>query len=393
MHPVKIAFVTETFPPEINGVAMTFSVIAQEMGRRHSVTVYRPNRPGLANRRVPAEYREVALPGLPIPRYPELRFGLPAGSTFRRDWISPRPDLVHVATEGPLGASAITAARALGIPVTSSFHTNFPAYTRHYGVAPLRRVALAWLRHVHNRTCLTFAPTSELRDQLVEAGFRGMCVLSRGVDSRFRPDRRSAALRHAWGAGPDVIVVLHVGRMAPEKNYPLLFRAFSAMRAVEPRTRFVLMGDGPQRPRLERDFPGGIFTGFVGRDDLAHHYASSDIYIHPSLTETFGNVLTEALAGGLAVAAFNYAAAREFIRNGENGLVVAPGDTEALISSAVQLTVDRDLRQRLRTAAAARMETQSWEVVISRFEGELAKIAAAYKSPSCLLREPWAQAS
>jgi len=388
---VKIVFVTETFPPEINGVAMTFSIIAREMGRRHSVTVYRPSRPGLKNRPAAPEFREIALPGLPIPRYPELRLGLPAGRVFRRDWRHSRPDVVHVATEGPLGASAITTARAMKIPVTSSFHTNFHAYTRHYGIAPLRHLALAWLRRVHNRTCLTFAPTSELRDQLTAAGFRGMSVISRGVDDRFGPLRRSEELRRSWGAGPDDPVVLHVGRMAPEKNYPLLFQIYSAIRAAAPRSLFVLVGDGPQRPRLQRKLPNGLFTGFVSRDDLARYYASADIYIHASLTETFGNVLTEAMASGLAVAAFDYAAGREFVEDGKNGLVAAPGDSKALSSAAVRLAVDSDLRQRLRSAAAARMRLQSWDVVISRFETELANVVAGAATASCRLSEPWVQ--
>jgi glycosyltransferase involved in cell wall biosynthesis len=186
-------------------------------------------------------------------------------------------------------------------------------------------------------------------------------------------------------------VFLHVGRMAPEKNYPLLFRVYSAVRSAVPRSRFVLVGDGPQRPRFQRELPDGIFTGFVSRDDLARHYASSDIYVHASLTETFGNVLTEAMASGLAVASFNYAAAREFVRNEETGLVVAPDDPEALIGAAVRLAKDRELRQRLGRAAAARMEIQSWESVICRFEAELTKIASDAGTPPCLLHEPWVQ--
>lgn len=292
-----------------------------------------------------------------------------------------------------MGASAITTARAMRIPVTSSFHTNFHAYTRHYGIGPLRHLALAWLRRIHNRTCLTFAPTCELRDQLTAAGFRGMSVFSRGVDERFRPLRRSEELRRGWGAGPRDPVVLHVGRMAPEKNYPLLFQIYAAMRAAAPRTRFVLVGDGPQRPRLQRELPDGLFTGFVSREDLARHYASADIYIHASLTETFGNVLTEAMASGLSVAAFDYAAAREFVEDGKNGLVAAPGDAAALTAAAVRLAVDPDLRQRLRTAAAARMALQTWDTVVSRFESELANVVAGAGTASCLLREPWVQAT
>ena len=191
---VKLTIVTETFPPEVNGVAMTFGHIASELGRRgHQVTVYRPRRDDLRPADADPGVCEIALPGLPIPGYPLLRLGLPAAGTLRRRWRADRPDLVHVVTEGPLGASAISAARALGVPVTSSFHTNFHAYTADYGFAPLHRLVLAWLRRVHNRTRRTFAPTAELCAELAALGFRDLTVLSRGVDLRhFDPARRSA---------------------------------------------------------------------------------------------------------------------------------------------------------------------------------------------------------
>ena len=374
---VKLAFVTETFPPEINGVAMTFGVIARELGRRgHAVTVYRPRRADLPGGAAHPEFSEVALPGMPIPGYALLRLGLPAGAALKKIWRADRPDLVHVATEGPLGASAVSAARALGLPVTSSFHTNFHAYLRHYGFAPFGRVALAWLRHVHNRTRRTFAPTATLCAELETLGFRNLAVLSRGVDTwQFHPARHSADLRLQWSVEPNDPVVIHVGRMAAEKNYPLLFRAYAAMHAANPRCRFVLVGDGPLRTRLERDNPTCIFTGFIPRDELARHYASADLYIHASLTETFGNVLTEALASGLAVAGFDYAAASQFMRHGLNGLAVPCDRPDELIAAAVQLATDPILRAQLRAAARATVEPQSWEHVIARFEADLAEIA------------------
>jgi glycosyltransferase involved in cell wall biosynthesis len=375
---VKITFVTETFPPEINGVAMTFGVVARELGRRrHEVTVYRPRRSDLPNPGAQSDFREVPMPGLPIPGYPLLRLGLPAGRRLKRLWRADRPDIVHVTTEGPLGASAISAARRLGIPVTSSFHTNFHSYARLYGCAPLRGTALAWLRHVHNRTQLTFTPTEELRGELGGLGFRNLTVFSRGVDTRqFGPERRSFALRSSWGVSPDDPVVLHVGRLAVEKNYPLLFRAFAAMRAAQPNCRCVLVGDGPLRSTLERKHPECIFTGFIPRDELARHCASADIYIHASLTETFGNVLTEAMASGLAAASFDYAAGRQFIRSEENGLAVPVDQPEALIAAAVRLATDGELRRRLRRAARTTLEAQSWENVVVQFEADLARIAA-----------------
>lgn len=377
LNAVKLAIVTETFPPEINGVAMTFGVIARELGRRgHKVAVYRPRRDDLPTGEPHPEFVEVPMPGMPIPRYPMLRVGLPARWRLAREWRRERPDLVHVATEGPLGASAVSAARACGIPVTSSFHTHFHAYTRHYGLGPLGGPVLAWLRRVHNRTRRTFAPTREVCAELEAAGFRNLALLSRGVDTRqFHPLRRAPELRHRWGAAEDDPVVIHAGRMAPEKNYDLLLRAYDAMREANPRCRFVLVGDGPLRPRLQRQRPDIIFPGFVPRTELARHYASADIYIHASLSETFGNVLTEAMASGLAVAGFDYAAARQFIRGGENGLVASCNRADQLIDAAVLLASDPFLRAQLRGAARAAVEAQSWTKVIADFESDLVHAA------------------
>lgn len=379
---MKLAIVTETFPPEVNGVAMTYSVIARELGRRgHRVTVYRPRRADLGAADANSDYTEVAMPGVPIPRYPMLRLGLPAGRALQKRWMQERPDLVHVATEGPLGATAVSAARRIGIPVTSSFHTNFHAYTPLYGFGGMRRLVLGWLRHVHNRTCLTFAPTRELCGELEALGFANLKLMSRGVDTyQFHPARRSDELRRRWGAGDYDPVVIHAGRMAAEKNYELLFRCYDAMRAANPRCRFVVVGDGPLRVKWERAQPEVVFTGFIPREELARHYASADIYIHASLTETFGNVLLEAMASSLAVAAFDYAAAREFVRDGDNGYVVPCARPEALIAVAVKLVSDPLRRANLRQAARQSLDAQSWGKVISQFETDL--LAAANNPPA-----------
>jgi len=380
---VKLAIVTETFPPEINGVAMTFGVIASELGRRgHSVAVYRPWRRDLPKESQTPDYRQVPMAGVPIPGYPLLRLGLPAGGKFRRAWTVDRPDLVHVATEGPLGVSAIRAARALAIPVTSSFHTNFHAYTSHYKISLLRDLALGWLRHVHNLTRRTFAPTSDMCAELEREGFRNLSVLSRGVDTRqFRPERRSQALRADWRVGPDDPVVLHVGRMAAEKNYPLLFRIYAAMKEANPACRFVLAGEGPLKRALMKAYPDCVFAGFFSRDEIGRYYASADIYIHASLTETFGNVLTEAMASGLAAAGFDYAAAKIFMKDGETGLTAPCDRPEALVRAAVRLATDHGLRARLRTAARLAVEAQSWEKVIAAFESDLEREAGVVHTP------------
>ncbi len=376
---VKIALVTETFPPDINGVAMTFGVLSRELSRLgHAVTVYRPGRPKELAPPGSGLFREELLPGLPLPGYPSLRMGLPVAGRLKRLWQGERPDLVHVVTEGPLGASAVSAALALKIPVTSSFHTNFHTYMRHYGWKALQGAALAWLRRIHNRTARTFGPTLELCGELERAGFRNLSLLSRGVDTQaFNPSKRCDALRHSWGAGPQSCVVLHVGRLAPEKNYPLLLEAYRRMHAANPECRFVLVGDGPLRAGLLRQLPQAVFTGAVPHCDSGRYYASADVYVHASHSETFGNVVLEGLSSGLAFAGFDYAAAGQFVTGRKNGLLAPCGQPESLLQAAVELATDPKLRLHLRLEARAAVECHSWESVAQKFAQDLQNVVAA----------------
>jgi glycosyltransferase involved in cell wall biosynthesis len=376
---LNLSLVTETYPPEINGVAMTLSHLVEGLAQRgHTVTVVRPRQGRSDTPRADGLHAEDLCPGLPIPGYPFLRLGLPVRGRLLRRWRHERPDLVHIATEGPLGYAALSAATALRIPVSSTFHTNFHSYSRHYGAAFLTRPALAYLRHFHNRTRVTLSPTAELNAELARDGFRNLRLLSRGVNTRvFTPDARSAALRASWGAGPDDLVVVHVSRLAAEKNYPLLFDAFRAIAAQRPDARLVIASDGPLRRKLQRRMPDAVFTGFLPREDLARCYASGDLFLYASLTETFGNVVTEAMASGLPVVAFNYAAAARYIRNGENGWHVPFGDAAAFVASSTGVARDPALRRRLGTAARETALTISWDRVIDGFERDLLDVSRA----------------
>ncbi len=373
---MHLALVTETYAPEINGVAMTLGRLVDGLAARgHRITVFRPRQRHESPRCSTTQRlscRQVRLPGFPLPGYPQLRVGFPARRRLRQIWTLNRPDLVHVATEGPLGTSAITAARQLGIPVTSSFHTNFDQYTRDYRLGWFKPVVSAWLRHLHNRTQRTFAPTHDLLARLGREGYANLRLLSRGVDTvLYHPGRRDETLRASWGARPDDLVIVHVGRMAAEKNSPLLFRAYDAIKSVQPRARLVLVGDGPLLSSYQRQRPDAVFTGFYTGVNLARHYASGDLYLHASYTETFGNVVTEALASGLAVSAFDYAAAHEFIRHEHNGLVARPADEAAFIGHAVRLAQQPALRTRLAAAAHATAAGLSWDAVVDGFARDL----------------------
>ena len=374
---LDIAFVTETYPPEVNGVAMTVARVVEGMrGRQHRVQLIRPRQ---SKRDVPVQldgYREVLVPGLPIPRYPDLKMGLPQVGSLVRLWSAHRPDLVHIATEGPLGWAALRAARRLGLPVTSDFRTNFHAYASHYGLSLFTRPVLAYLRWFHQSTECTMVPTESLRRELGALGFGKLSVVARGVDvARFNPNKRSEALRRQWGVEPDDMVVMCVGRLAAEKNLDRLVCAYRAMRRVNPKVRLVLVGDGPARAQLESTCPEALLVGSKTGNDLAEHYASADVFVFPSLTETFGNVTPEAMASGLAVLAYDYAAAAQLIHSGESGLLAPCKDAQRFDQLAEQLAADPAQAARMGVAARAAAERLDWASVLDKVEALFSNVA------------------
>lgn len=381
---MRVAFVTETYPPEVNGVATTTAQFVEGLHRRqHELQLIRPRQQrGDEPDTVPG-FHEVLMRGLPIPNYPQLRMGVPSKRALVKLWSLRRPDVVHVATEGPLGWSALQAARHLQLPATSDFRTNFHAYSRHYGIGWLQRPIMAYLRKFHNRCVCTLVPTEALRADLAAVGFERLHVVPRGVDTRrFAPARRSDELRRRWGAAPDDLVAGCVGRLAAEKNLSVVLAAFRAIREQQPRARLVFVGDGPLRAELAAACPDAIFAGTRSGTDLAAHYASLDLFLFPSLTETFGNVTVEALASGLPVLAFDRAAAGQLIRSGENGLLAPAGDTAAFVAQAAALARDAALRARLVPPALATAHSLGWDAVVARFEGHLAAACGAGHPPA-----------
>ncbi|OGU35977.1 MAG: glycoside hydrolase [Hydrogenophilales bacterium RIFOXYA1_FULL_63_33] len=374
---LRIAVVTETYPPEVNGVAMTLGRLVNGLQvRNHQVQLIRPRQNDGDQPQPTATLSEHLQRGIALPRYEGLKMGLPAKAALTRLWTRQRPDVVQIATEGPLGWSALAAANKLRLPVASDFHTNFHSYSSHYGFGLLRRAIVAYLRKFHNKAAVTLVPTDGIRRELLAHGYENIEIIGRGVDTQlFHPGRRDAALRAQWGVGENETAVLYVGRLAAEKNLSLVFSAFDAMHQAHPATRLVLVGDGPERASWQAKRPDAIFCGTQVGEALATHYASGDVFLFPSLTETWGNVTIEAMASGLAVVAYDCAAAEEIIRHGENGLKVAPEDQAAFIAQAVSLVSDVARQRRLGTAAAARAAQLSWDAIIDSFERVLLRLA------------------
>ena len=373
---LRIAVVTETFPPEVNGVAMTLGRIVEGVLRRgHAVQVVRPRQ---AKEGAPAArdgLDQVLSKGIALPMYGELRFGLPSKNRLMRLWREQRPDIVHVVTEGPLGWSAVAAARALQLPVTSSFHTNFHSYSQHYGMGILKAPIDSYLRKLHNRTMATMVPTRAMQQSLEQRGYKNVSVLSRGVATDlFSPAKRSVSLRERWGVGPEGLVVLHVGRLAKEKNVSTVLAAFRAIQERVPTAKLVFVGDGPLRASLEAACPSAVFAGIQKGEDLATHYASGDLFLFPSVTETFGNVVPEALASGLAVVSYTHAAAAELIHNGHSGVLVALGEEIDFISAAAQLATDPARLVQLRQHAPGSVSHMGWDTIYDTFVATLSSV-------------------
>lgn len=369
---MHIVFVTETWPPQVNGVALTVRALALGLAARgHRVEVVRPGRDGNDGK-----VELLFARGAPLPRYPGLQVGMPQGGELRRRWSERRPDVVYIATEGLLGISAMRVANALQIPVVTGFHTRFHDYAAHYGVGLLAPLVRSRLMQFHRRAQMTLVPTRALFDELTGAGIGHVRKLRRGVDTDlFTPSRRKSVLRKSWGVRGDAPVLLCVGRLAAEKNLGLALQAFRALQARMPAARMVMVGDGPQRGALADAYPDVVFAGTQRGEELAAHYASADVFLFPSLTETFGNAVLEAMASGLAVVAFDRAAAQEHVANGLSGLVVPEWDARAFITSAYGLGMDAETRLMLGVNARIVAQQCTPDVVTAKFDQLLHTLA------------------
>lgn len=370
--PLRIAVVTETWPPEVNGVALTLSRLIHELSQRqHTIQLIRPRQDRHETESHREGWSELLLKGMPIPRYPQLKLGFPSKKSLIKAWSLQRPDLVHIATEGPLGWSALQAARVLRLPITSDFRTNFQSYSKHYGVGWLQKPIVAYLRKFHNRTLCTMVPTQAMHDQLKVLGFQNLQVVARGVDTQlFNPEKRSASLRKQWQVDDKTLVILSVGRLAAEKNLDLTVKTYQVLKQNNRAVKLVFCGDGPYRAKLQADCPDAIFMGMATQAQLAVAYASADLFIFPSLTETFGNVTLEALASGTPVLAFDCAAAKEVIEDERNGWLVPGEDEQRYVLRALAITQKTSTLQEARQNASTSIRQWEWSSISTKVENQ-----------------------
>lgn len=375
INPLKIALVTETWPPEINGVAHSIYQLANGLkANGHTIFLVRPNQQSTTVES-PAE-QTLLVRGFAIPRYNTLQFGAPSYSRLKEFFKQNQPDVVHIVTEGPLGLAALYAAKKLGIPVTSGFHSPFHEFSTYFGLGYLLMPIISYLRYFHNRTDVTCVPSEKTVGQLREMGIGRLQVVSRGVNiQQFNPQHRSQSLRQSWGAGEQTTVLLYVGRLSPEKNLDLVIAAYrelqveQSLRAV----RLVLVGDGPERARLEKLGSDVIFAGMQTGEALSQYYASADVFVFASQVETFGNVVLEAMASGLPVLAFNDAAAGQLVNSGQSGWLCPLRDELQFKQLTAGLPKQIEL-QEMGKRACLRVQEMGWQHAVAQFEQVLGKV-------------------
>ncbi|MFH8661699.1 glycosyltransferase family 4 protein [Streptomyces afghaniensis] len=371
---MRVVIVTESFPPDVNGVAHCALQTARHLvDRGHAPVVVAPapapgNKPDAS-----APCPVVHVPSLPLPGYPQVRVALPS-RRLAATLIEHRADVVHLASPFVLGVRGMAAAARLGIPAVAVYQTDLAGYARTYMGAG---EAAAWrrIRSVHGAADLTLAPSSAALNDLETHGVPRVKLWPRGVDTaRFRPDRRDEALRRELAPNGELIVG-YVGRLAPEKQVELLAGA-CGLEGV----RVVVVGDGPSRPGLEQALPGAVFLGRRTGDDLARVFASFDVFAHTGPFETFCQTVQEAMASGLPVVAPAAGGPLDLVAHGRTGLLVPPRDATAVQDAVRSLAADAGLRAAFGAAGRATVEGRTWAAVGDQLIGHYANVLAGRRT-------------
>jgi glycosyltransferase involved in cell wall biosynthesis len=356
---MRIALITETFLPNVNGVTTTLCRLLDHLqARGHEAIIFAPH--GGPESYAGAEV--VPLGGMPLPLYPEVNFTPPQfgiATRLRRF----KPDVLHLVSPIILGALGPGIANNLRLPLISSYHTDLVKYSYHYGMGFLKDVFCSYLRWIHNRTRLTLCPSRATLQSLRAQGFRRLRVWGRGVDTvRFHPDGRSEAWRTSVGVQPGEKLLLYVGRLGREKRVDLLEDALRGLEGV----RLVVVGDGPARPDLQQRMQGlpVHFTGYLKGTELATAYASADVFVFPSDTETFGQVVQEAMASGLPVVGARSGGTLDLVQEGVTGYLFEAGVASDLRARLRSLLANPAVLQAMGESGRMFAERRSWSSVM-----------------------------
>lgn len=374
---MRVAYFTESLLPHVDGVSRTLAQLFGTLERREvDFRVWSPFVPGAE---VSWHARVRRVPSLRFPLYRDYRVSLPVGHGAARELDAWAPDLVHVVSPTPLASWAQRHARRRGIPVVASFHTHFASYFAYYGAPWLEGAGWAMLRRFYARCERVYVPSRSMIRELDAHGVApGRLELwSRGIDlARFAPEHRDPALRAAAGADEKTPIVLMVSRLVREKDLADLAGMSRTLRERGHRFRLVLVGDGPMRAELEAMLPDAHFAGHQTGAELARWYASGDVFVFPSTTETFGNVVLEAMASGLPAVVVDRGGPPDQVTPGETGWIARAKDTTDLADRVGSLLADPAARARMGAAARAAARDRDWSAINGRLIESYARVVA-----------------
>lgn len=372
---MRVAYFTETFLPKVDGLVTVICLLLDHLAKRGVESVIVVPHMGSRSLTQYADTRVLSVPAVAFPFYTELKLGLPLVQTYRQ-LRTFDPQLVHVFQPIVAGNAGLLIAKQMRIPAVASLHLDLARITHHYGLGALEPLVNLAARIVFNAADTALAPSRLMQREMQQRGINNVMLWGRGVDAqRFHPRYRSAIMREALSDGhPDEIVLLYVGRLSPEKQLTQLRAVLEQI----PGTRLALVGDGPERAKLEQYFAGlpVRFMGYLEGEALSSAYASADVFVFPSALETFGLVVTEAMAAGLPVVASRVGGVGDVVSEGVNGYSFEVGDTQALIDRVRRLTADAETMRQMSAAARAFAEMQTWDAMIDEIIDLYARLIA-----------------
>ncbi|WP_248929936.1 glycosyltransferase family 4 protein [Paenibacillus hamazuiensis] len=384
---MRVALFTDTYLPDVNGVAKTLGRWVRYVESRGSFCkVFAPSSPEPESADLRTVERFYSIPFL---LYPECRLALPNPVHVSRSLKQFAPDLIHVATPFNLGLTGMLYAKKHGIPVVASYHTHFDQYLSYYKLQWMENMLWKYMVWFHQECRKIYVPSRSALLHLQEKGLERMEIWGRGVETgQFHPFVDRKAVLGRYGIAPAKFVMLFVGRLAPEKSVDVLLEAWRSLSdEVARHAHLIIVGEGPSAETLRElcaHDPAVTFTGFVQGRELAELYAAADVFVFPSATETFGNVVLEALASGTPVIGAAAGGVRDNISHGVTGLLCPPGDASRFAAAMERLFREEATRAAMAAAGREYALKQSWDSIFSRLYASYAEVAASGEEAICI---------
>ncbi|TDF98025.1 glycosyltransferase family 4 protein [Paenibacillus piri] len=359
---MRIALFSDTYWPQVNGVAMTLKRLTEHLERRnvsYRLFVPRCSEDELYTNKVQR------FSSLPFLFYPECRIALPNYMSISNELQQFQPDLIHVATPFNIGLCGLYYGRKYDIAHVASYHTHFDRYLSYYHLQFASPLLWRYIRWFHQSCLATFVPSQETAEQLAGEGIRGLELWKRGVDCNlFHPGKKNTAIREKYKI-KERFILLYVGRIAPEKDLDLMPDIMRSLpESLRDHVHWIFAGDGPLLKHLQETAPpNATFTGYMKGEALAELYASADLFVFPSSTETFGNVVLESLASGTPAIGAASGGVQEIIQHGRTGMLCPTRDTAAFVHSIASLLEQPGTLRDYGLAGRAYALTQSWEAI------------------------------